>query len=104
MKASISIFNTSLKYEDDSPIPSVPNEIFEAAKRVIKNKNTEVLHLNSGFYVIEYSANGPFIAEVDSLRWLPVKVYRISQFKSGGIRTEEMVTFEKTNENNGTDD
>jgi hypothetical protein len=93
MKASIAIFSNSIKYEEDSPISSVPDEVFEVAKRVVKNKNTEVLHLNQGFYIIEYSATGPFIADVDSLNWLPVKIYRISNYKAGGIRTQEMYDY-----------
>lgn len=92
LKASICMFNRSADYPPDHN-PIVPSELFEAAERVIQNKNTEILKTKSGFYVISYSESGPW-QEVDVKGdFLPIWIARINSWSSGGIRENEMDAF-----------
>lgn len=95
-KASIAIFYKSLDYSDAVSKPFVSDDIFIAAKRVIKNKSTEIVQTRDGTYVVSYSKSGPF---VDTLprEWLPVRVIRLKQWHSGGITENELKQFEESN-------
>lgn len=88
-KASISIFKKKVDYPSSS-VSQVPDELFDAVKRVIENKGSEILRLQEGFFVVEYSKNGPFKDNFNN-EWLPVYVARIEQWSSGGIKKSEIV-------------
>jgi hypothetical protein len=92
-KASVAIFRKSVEYPKDLS-PEVPAAVFDAAKRVIASKGLETLRLREGFYLIQYSETGPF-KESLSDEWLPVYIARISEWSSGGIKTEEMEAYGK---------
>lgn len=93
MRASIAIFHNSITYSDSSQATEIPDEVFEAAKRVSVTKKTEVI-TNNGFYVVEYSENGPFVEHVDN-SWFPIKIYRVEEWSCGGITHREIKDFLK---------
>ena len=95
MRASICIFRNTLDYKDDRAVPVVPEEVLEAAQRVIESKSTEMIKNNNGMYFVEYAEDGPFDSYVDSNQWMPVKVYRLDSWRAGGVRVEEMANFNK---------
>src|SRR3990172_3871364 len=88
-KASVSIYAREMKYDDNSSCPIVPNEVFEAAKRAIQSKGTEIVRSKDGFFIVSFSETGPF-ADVKDKDWLPVKVVRLKQWTSGGLKISEM--------------
>jgi hypothetical protein len=90
-KASINIFQNESKYDSDN----VPSEVFEAAKRVMENKNCELIRSNQGMYVIQYAEFGPFRTDALKKDWLPVYIIRIKQWSSGGLTLEEFRDFQK---------
>ena len=70
--------------------PLVPIEIFNAARRIIENKEgCELVKTQGCMYVIKYSESGPFKEKISD-EWLPVYVARIEQWSSGGIKKDEM--------------
>lgn len=85
-KASIAIFKKKIEYSDDI---DVPDEIFAAANRVIESEGQEIVKSKSGFYIVQYSPNGPFTEKIGD-DWLPVYVARVEQWRSGGIMKKEM--------------
>jgi hypothetical protein len=91
MKASIGIFEKKIDYDPASQ-PNVPDEVFEAALHVAETKKPEVVLSSSGFYVIQYSPNGPW-KEHKVNGWLPVHVSRIDQWISGGIKECECCNY-----------
>ena len=96
MRASIAIFQKKIDYPKREVKPEVPNEVFEAAKRVIENKSCELVKTSSGIYVISYSETGPWNAETSKLtlqNWLPVYIARMEKWSSGGITQSEMKEF-----------
>jgi hypothetical protein len=95
MKASICIFQSSAE-DSVKPIstPEVPDEIFSAIKSVIETKNEQVIKHRTGTYIIQYSETGPFQKKLDD--WLPVKVTKVIQWASGGVKTEEMAEFDRS--------
>lgn len=95
MKASICIFQSSAE-DSAKPIstPEVPDDIFSAIKSVIKEKNDKVIRHRTGTYIIQYSETGPFQKKIDE--WLPVKVTKVIQWASGGVKTEEMEEFDRS--------
>lgn len=90
-KASIAIFKNSTETDDLSQ-PRVPDDVFEAAKRVIENKGCEVIKARDGLYVVKYSETGPFPRKVND-EWLPVYVAKIHAWASGGIKATEMDAY-----------
>ena len=64
-KASVAIFKKSVDYNDES-VTAVPDEVFEAAKRVAESKITEVLRLRDGFYVLQYSLTKDFCLGINN--------------------------------------
>lgn len=92
-KASVAIFRKSVEYPNENG-SEVPEAVFEATKRVMESKGSEVLRLREGFYIVQYSETGPFRESLGD-GWLPVYIARISQWSSGGIKTEEMSNYGK---------
>ena len=90
-KASIAIFRKSIEYDDKST-PLVPDEIFEAATRVIQTKGMETVRTSDGFFLVKHSETGPFKEQISD-DWLPVYIARISAWSSGGIRSKEMEDY-----------
>ena len=88
-KASINIFQNESKYDSDN----VPTEVFEAAKRVMENKNCELIRSNQGMYVVQYSEFGPFRTDALKKDWLPVYIIRIKKWSSGGVTYEELQNY-----------
>lgn len=108
-RASIAIFPRTLEYSDNRTKPEVPSEIFEAAQRVIEQKNgCELVRNKSGLYIVAYSENGPSKRPEGWEAWLPVYVAKINTWASGGIQIEELQAFldakEKENENEKSTD
>jgi hypothetical protein len=93
-KASISIFQKAIETEFCSQ-PEVPDAVFEAAKRVIENKNCELVKTSNGLYVVTYSENGPWTTTSDD-EWLPVYVAKMTKWTSGGITKNEMNQYESS--------
>jgi len=91
MKASICIFDNTLRYQDTNTVSELPDEVFLAAQRVAATTKSEVVHLNEGFYVLEHSPTGPFLDVAGD--WLPVKIFRIEKCFVGGVRGEEMMRY-----------
>jgi hypothetical protein len=96
-RASIAIFGQKeVDYSSEHESrPIVPDEVFEAAQRVIENKNMELVKTRSGMYIVVYSQNGPFQHGELVNEWLPVYIARIKKWDSGGITRDEMASFEK---------
>ena len=90
MLASICLFRNSSK-PPSSNTADVPDELFLAAQRVAAYQKTEVLKTANGFYILEYSPYGPFSEEAGD--WLPVKIHRIENWSTGGIKGKEMLAF-----------
>ena len=97
MEASIGIFNKKLTYKENSSVCEIPDEVFLAAQRVASTTVPEVVHSLRGFYIIEHSPNGPFSEYAGE--WIPVIIYRIETYSSGGIREEELKLFKELSEN-----
>jgi len=98
-RASIAIFPKKVEYSDDRPCPETPSEVFDAAQRVIENKDgCKLVRTKSGLYVVAYSKTGPGNDPAGWDGWLPVYVAKVVQWASGGIRQKEMDEFleEKT--------
>lgn len=98
--ASVAIFANNSEIEAKTEVvvkPMVPDEVFEAALRVIQNKNCEIVKSRNGFYVVNYSEHGPFQTPIGS-DWMPVYVARLHQWTSGGIKQDEMETFQSAKE------
>lgn len=92
-KASIAIFANGTASKETRP--EVPDVVFEAVKRVMDSKGSELLKTPEGMYVVAYSESGPFSAEPPHKHqlprgWLPVYVAKIVSWTSGGVKTEEM--------------
>lgn len=92
--ASIAIFQKSLEDTEIVSCPLTPNEVFEAVKRVIQNKKSELIKTRTGFYVISYSETGPFKSKIND-EWLPVYIFRAYKWTSGGIKKEEFENYLK---------
>lgn len=91
-RASIGMFQKKVDYPRESR-PIVPDEIFEAALRVVKSKNSEIIKSANGLYLVQYSESGPWINKAENIDFLPVWVARIQSWCSGGIKTSEMENF-----------
>lgn len=91
MHASIAIFQKSTEPETESR-PLVPQEVWEAIQRVLKNKSCELVKTNQGMYIVNYSESGPFNQNREE--WIPVYVARMIQWSSGGITQEEWKEFQ----------
>jgi hypothetical protein len=92
-KASISIFKKAFDYDDSEASPLVSSDVLEAVQRVIKTKGIEIIRRIDGFFVIQYSENGPF-REPISDEWLPVYIARIKEWTSGGVKKSEMEAYQ----------
>ena len=88
-KASTNIFQNESKYDSDN----VPSEVFEATKRVLENKNCELVRTNQGVYVVQYSESGPFRNNALKKDWMPIYIIRIQQWSSGGLTNEEFQQY-----------
>ena len=93
MKASICLFQNNIKYIQDGNIVDIPDTVFNAVQKVLKNHNTEIVKSEKGFFVIEFCEQGPFKDGFGLEDWLPVKVYRIEKWNSGGVTGKEMFSF-----------
>ena len=91
--ASVAIFKKSVEYNAEST-PCIPDDVFEAAQRVCSTKTTELIRSRDGFYVLQYSENGPFKEDLGG-EWLPVYIARIEKWSSGGIKKSEMKAFQE---------
>lgn len=93
------IFSGSIRYENND----LPKEVYSSALRVIKTGITEIIKDNKGFYILERSENGPFsdypFGKPDE--WLKLRVYRIENWKSGGIKAKELNEFFSGKSDNG---
>lgn len=97
-RASVGIFyKKSNKNIETTPI--IPDKLFELAKIVEKNKNTEILKTQDNFFVITYSENGAF-NEYTKV-WMKVQIFCIREWQSGGIKLEELNKYES--EKNSTE-
>jgi hypothetical protein len=91
MDNSACIFSGSINYEGNN----LPKEVYFASFRVMKTGITEIVKDNSGFYIIEYSESGPFsncTFGTDD-EWIKIRIYRIDNWKSGGIKKTELESF-----------
>lgn len=91
-KASIGIYQRNIE-QDHISCPLVPDQLFEAVKRVCETKQTEILRLSDGVFILTYSENGPF-SDVKMKDWLPVQIMRLKQWSSGGVKVSEMQDFD----------
>lgn len=96
-QASVAIFEKKIEYPEGSR-PLIPDDIFEAAERVIQNKSCEVVKSRSGLYIIQYSESGPWKDERED--FLPVWIARVSEWSSGGITKMEMDQYLDDKEKN----
>jgi hypothetical protein len=94
-RASIAIYQRSVETANETQ-PIVPDEVFLAVQDVCKNKITKVVRCRTGVFVILYSDTGPFIEDVPHEEWLPVQVFCLKQWASGGVKTCEMQDFVET--------
>jgi len=93
MRASVAIFEAQEVEVQREVKPNVPDEVFEAARRVIDNKSTEMVKTRTGIFLVAYSPNGPFQIPVSD-EWLPVYVCRVRKWDSGGITKAEMEEYD----------
>ncbi len=101
-KASVGIFQKSSTDTKRNSTPLIPKEVFEAADRVVKNKNEEMVKTSIGYFYVKYSETGPFQTYMGN-EWLPVYVAHFTSWNSGGIKTQEYIEYENTNsESSGT--
>lgn len=98
-KSSIAIFQQATEV-DGGTQPLTPSEVFEAAKEVIETKGTKIVRNRRGVFIVTYSETGPFNEPHLSSDWLPVQVYVLKQWASGGIRQEEMETYNEATDPN----
>lgn len=93
--ASIGIFqnHTDDEGRPNVPKPMVPDEVFAAAKRVLESKGCEYIRSGTGMYVVKYSEFGPFQTKTGS-DWHPVYIAKLQTWISGGIRLEEMRSYD----------
>ena len=94
-KASIAIFQQSIDEEKHVSCPYTSDEVFEAAKRVIENKSSEILKTPRGIFLIEYSPSGPFTTNISD-EWLPVYIAKVLKWNSGGIKTSEIAQYNQS--------
>jgi len=93
-RASIAIFPQKTDYMDNRAKPETPNEVFEAAQRIIdKSSGCEIVRTKTGLYVVAYSKSGPSKHIEGWENWLPVYVAKIHTWASGGIKTEELKDY-----------
>lgn len=92
-KASVAIFKNKVDYPEDVSCPTVPQELFEAAKKIIESKSCEIVRTKSGVFIISYAENGPFSTKIND-EWLPVYIMRLHQWSAGGITKSEMSEYE----------
>lgn len=91
MKASIGIFQKSIEQTQQTQ-PEVPDEVFEAALRVIESKGCEVVKTNEGLYLIKFNENGPYETHMSD-EWLPVYIAKAVRWISGGISVSQRDQF-----------
>lgn len=99
MKASIAIFQKKIDYPKREVKPEVPDDVFEAALRVIENKSCELVKTNGGIYIVSFSETGPWQLETSKLiqqNWLPVYIARMEKWSSGGILESELQQFNES--------
>ncbi len=93
-RASVAIFRKSFDEIEQSSNPTVPNELFDAAKRVIETHGCELIKTRKGMYIVSYSESGPFQKKISN-EWLPVYIAHVYSWSSGGIKKTEMKEFEE---------
>lgn len=97
-QASISIFKRSTLTNQHISRPFVPDELFQIAELVVSDKQTRIITALDAVYVIQYSETGPFKNKEDN--WMPVFVYKLEQWSSGGITLGELNEYKtKSTEN-----
>lgn len=96
-KASIAIFQNKSEHTKHESCPDIPNEVFEAAKRVMSgpegSPQCELVKARNGIYLVHHSDHGPF-TDHQSDEWLPVRIMRLEQWSSGGIKSIEMGNYD----------
>jgi hypothetical protein len=97
-RASIAIYQRAVETEDET-CPITPDEVFEAAKEVSLTRGTKIVRNRTGVFVITYSETGPFTDRRLAQDWLPVQVYMMKQWASGGIKESEMRVYDENYEN-----
>ncbi len=98
-RASIAIFPKNIEYTDSRAKPEIPNEVFEAAQKIVKDKKgCELIRGKTGLYVVSYSESGPSKRAEGWESWLPVYVAKIETWASGGIQEEELNEYLKSKE------
>lgn len=75
----------------------MPEEVFQAAKRVIDTRGVEVVSSPKGLFIVKFSENGPFTTKFSD-EWEPVYVARIARWSSGGIKKNEFSQWESEHE------
>ncbi len=93
-RSSIAIYQRASETEDSTQ-PITPDEVFEAAKDVAETKETKVVRNRTGVFVVTYSETGPFNEKQLAKDWLPVQVYVMKQWASGGIKRSELEAYEE---------
>lgn len=92
-QASVAIFKRSSPRKEHISRPFVSDEVFETAKLVAEDKVTRTVQTMEALYCITYSEAGPFKSADKNLDWMPILVYRLEQWSSGGITTKEMEEY-----------
>lgn len=101
-RSSIAIYQRATETGDDTR-PITPDEVFEAAKEVTATKGMKLIQNRTGVFVVIYSETGPFNEKQLGRDWLPVQVYVMKQWASGGIKKSEMQAYdENKNEIDGS--
>lgn len=98
-RASIAIFPKKVEYSDNRSKPEIPDEVFEAVKRVSTNKDgCELIRNKTGLYIVAYSKSGPSKRPEGWENWLPVYVAKIESWASGGVQIQELFEYEQSKE------
>jgi hypothetical protein len=102
-RASIAIYQRAAETEDET-CPITPDEVFAAAREVSELGGTKIIRNRTGVFVVTYSESGPFTDKQLAQDWLPVQVYVMKQWASGGIKLSEMQNYDeaKYNETHGS--
>ena len=102
-KASIGIFPHKLEYLDNTTRPNTPDEVFEAALRVVDNKNIEIVRTQQGTYIVQYSETGPGSSSEGWSGWMPVAISRLQIWTAGGIKVSELEEYKKEQQDEEVD-
>ena len=96
-RASIAIYQRAVETNNET-CPITPDEVFEVAKEVSITKETKIVRNRTGVFVVTYSETGPFTETQLAQGWLPVQVYMLKQWASGGIKENEIQVYDEIKE------